>query len=85
MIEPEAIALAIASQQVQEGETVFLIGKDRRAVVAAIEDVIAGGIGPKMTAWDAWHGDGSLCFSMNCRSFTAAVWRCCGSHWRRAR
>ena len=56
MKKSEGVALAIACEQTQENGAVFVIGEDGRAVVAAIEDMITGGIGPQMAAWDAWNG-----------------------------
>ena len=46
VIEPKPEAIALALQQPQEMEAVVIVVEDRRARVPAVEDVVAGGMGP---------------------------------------
>ena len=53
MIEPETDTLAVAGKQAEEAVAVGVIPKERLAVMAAIEDMIAGSFGPLAFAGEA--------------------------------
>jgi len=45
MVETEAVALAIATEQSKEGVFVVIVGEDGLPVVATTEDVVGGFVG----------------------------------------
>jgi hypothetical protein len=55
VIEPDAEAGAVAGQEAQEEGSVLIVVEDGLAGVAAVEDVVTGGCGPKASACAAGH------------------------------
>ncbi len=56
LIPAEAVALAAAGQESAEAAAVAVVGEDGLAVVAAVEDVGAGFLGPLLATWGTGHG-----------------------------
>jgi hypothetical protein len=59
VVRAQAEAVAGAQQQGAEAGPVLVVEEDGLAVVAAVQDVVAGGLGPLGVAWLARHGGSS--------------------------
>src|SRR5947207_250680 len=70
VIKPQGETLAVAGEQPEKITAVLVVGEDGFAVMAAVHDMVAGGIGPLLAAGSAGHGsalgDGWLGTSLPC-------------------
>jgi hypothetical protein len=55
VVQAQAQLVAVAAEEGEEGGAVVLVGEEGLAVVAAVQDVVAGGLGPGQASGEARH------------------------------